>query len=233
MPMPRVRTTLGLTLALTLVGATGTALAKPRRAAELGAQLVDTLQRELGFTRSSTEIHRGLEALDREQTSLQYTAALLDHASGESMRRLSAYAEGNDDRERRMRARGRALYKLARGGAARLAFGERFGEEDEGATAARLSRAHTACASWFATISRSWPRIAAHASARAPSCSRLRASCRHCRPSAASTPCRARCSGAPAPASIRPWPGWSARASSRCAARPAPRVRPTASSSRW
>ncbi len=143
MPMPRVRTTLGLTLALTLVGATGTALAKPRRAAELGAQLVDTLQRELGFTRSSTEIHRGLEALDREQTSLQYTAALLDHASGESMRRLSAYAEGNDDRERRMRARGRALYKLARGGAARLAFGERFGEEDEGATAARLSRARS------------------------------------------------------------------------------------------
>jgi hypothetical protein len=42
--------------------------------------------------------------------------------------------EGTDGREARLRLRGRALYKLARGGAARLAFGESLG--DDGDTAA-------------------------------------------------------------------------------------------------
>ncbi|MBX7080960.1 MAG: peptidoglycan DD-metalloendopeptidase family protein [Nannocystaceae bacterium] len=143
MPHPiRHRFVLGA-LALVITGAATTAIAAPRRARALGAELVETLQRELGLTRSSAEIHRGLEALDREQSSLQYTAALLDHASGESMRRLSAYAEGTDAREARLRARARALYKLARGGAARLAFGERFGDEGEGATAQRLAQARS------------------------------------------------------------------------------------------
>ncbi|MFO0633124.1 MAG: M23 family metallopeptidase [Nannocystaceae bacterium] len=130
-------------MAFAVAGAATTAIAAPRRARELGVQLVDTLQRELGLTRSSAEIHRGLEALDREQSSLQYTAALLDHASSESMRRLSAYAEGTDARELRLRSRARSLYKLARGGAARLAFGERFGDEAEGATAQRLAQARS------------------------------------------------------------------------------------------
>jgi murein DD-endopeptidase MepM/ murein hydrolase activator NlpD len=136
----RIRWTL---LALTLALATGTAVAAPRKVRDLGAQLVDRLQTELGLTRSSAEIHRGLAGLDREQSSLHYTAALLDHASAESMRRLGAYAEGTDDREARLRRRGRALYKLARGGAARLAFGESLGDDGEGATALRLARARS------------------------------------------------------------------------------------------
>ena len=136
----RIRWTLA---ALTLALATSTAAAAPRKVRDLGAQLIDRLQRELGLTRSSAEIHRGLAGLDREQSSLQYTAALLDHASAESMRRLGAYAEGTDDREARLRLRGRALYKLARGGAARLAFGESLGDDGEGATALRLARARS------------------------------------------------------------------------------------------
>lgn len=142
--MTRRGRTIGLAwlCAATLVCA-GTAAAAPRRLRDAGAQLVDHLQRELGLVRSSAEIHRGLAALDREQASLQYTATLLDHASSESMRRLGAYAEGTDDREARLRLRGRALYKLARGGAARLAFGEGFGEEGHGATAMRLARARS------------------------------------------------------------------------------------------
>ncbi len=137
----RSRTTLLASLAaLTLVG---TVAAAPRKTQSLATELADRLQRELGLVRSSAEIHRGLAALDREQASLQYTAALLDHASTESMRRLGAYAEGTGDREARLRLRGRALYKLARGGAARLAFGESLGDDGEGATAVRLARARS------------------------------------------------------------------------------------------
>lgn len=130
-------------LALGLLVSAGTATAAPAKLRDLGAQLADRLQRELGLVRSSAEIHRGLAALDREQASLQYTAALLDHASNESMRRLGAYAEGTDDREARLRLRGRALYKLARGGAARLAFGESLGDDGKGGTALRLARARS------------------------------------------------------------------------------------------
>lgn len=130
-------------LGVAVLAATGTAVAAPRKVRDLGNELVDRLQRELGLVRSSAEIHRGLATLDREQASLQYTAALLDHASAESMRRLGAYAEGTDGREERLRLRGRALYKLARGGAARLAFGESLGDDGEGATALRLARARS------------------------------------------------------------------------------------------
>lgn len=139
--LPRAVTMIGI--AALLASATATAIAAPREVRDLGVQLVDRLQRELGLVRSSAEIHRGLAALDREQASLQYTAALLDHASTESMRRIGAYAEGTDDREARLRLRGRALYKLARGGAARLAFGESLGDDGKGATALRLARARS------------------------------------------------------------------------------------------
>jgi len=137
-----MRRSIALVMVLASLGLGGTALAA-RRERNLGARLVETLQRELGLTRSAAEIQRGLTALDREQASLQYTVALLEHAGAESMRRLGAYAESLDDRELRMRARGRALYKLARGGAARLAFGEPLGEDQPGATAARLARARS------------------------------------------------------------------------------------------
>ncbi len=126
-----------------LVGVGGTAVARPRAAVSAGAALVESLRRELGLTRSASEVHQGLEAIERERASLQYTAAILDHASNESMRRLGAYADGQDTREGLVRARARALYKLARGGAARLAFGESLGDDARGSTAVRLARART------------------------------------------------------------------------------------------
>lgn len=138
-----MRSRLTALVAVALVGVGGTALARPRAAANAGAALVESLRRELGLTRSASEIHEGLEAIDRERASLQYTAAILDHASNESMRRLGAYAEVQDGREARVRDRGRALYKLARGGAARLAFGESLGDDARGSTALRLARART------------------------------------------------------------------------------------------
>lgn len=135
---PRARV---VAIAVTLAAVVGTtAIAAPKRWREIGSQLATRLEHELGLVRSSAEIHRGLAAIDRERNSLQYTAALLDHASSESMRRLSAYAEGSDERDARLRKRGRALYKLSRGGAARLAFGESLGDEAAGATADRLAR---------------------------------------------------------------------------------------------
>ncbi len=133
-----MRRTLVLALALASVGIGGTAMAARR---DLGVKLVETLRVELGLGRSAADVRRGLAALDREQAALQYTAALLEHAGDESLRRLSAYAERTDVRERRVRERGRALYKLARGGAARLAFGEALGDDERGSTAARLVRA--------------------------------------------------------------------------------------------
>jgi septal ring factor EnvC (AmiA/AmiB activator) len=126
-------------LALAIVLATGTAAAAPPAS---GAAIVDALQRELGLTRSAAELQRGLAALDREQASLEYAADVLGHASRESMRKLAAYSDAQIDREAAARRRARALVKLARGGVARLAFAEALGDEPEGATALRLSRAH-------------------------------------------------------------------------------------------
>jgi len=135
---PRARRSLG-GLALAIVLTAGTAAAAPP---DSGTELVDVLQRELGLTRSATELQRGLSALDREQASLQYAADVLGHASRESMRKLAAYSDAQIDRESAARRRARALVKLARGGVARLAFAEALGDEPEGATALRLSRAH-------------------------------------------------------------------------------------------
>jgi murein DD-endopeptidase MepM/ murein hydrolase activator NlpD len=111
-------------------------------AAADGATLVEALQRELGLTRSAADLQRGLAALDRERASLQYSAQVLAHASRESARKLAAYDAAQDHRDAEARRRARALVKLARGGVARLAFAEALGDEPEGATALRLSRAH-------------------------------------------------------------------------------------------
>jgi murein DD-endopeptidase MepM/ murein hydrolase activator NlpD len=127
-------------LASTLVFVTGTAAAAKRAD---DTSLVDALQRELGLTRSAAEVQRGMLALDREQASLQYSAAVLGHASHESMRKLAAYQEVQGDREATARRRARALVKLARGGVASLAFAEVIGDEPEGATALRLTRARS------------------------------------------------------------------------------------------
>ena len=87
-------------------------------------RLTAALERELGLTRTAAEVARGLAELDRERASLEYTAGVLDHAGRESMRRLDAYRHTKDDREQSVRQRARVLYKLARGGAARLAFAD-------------------------------------------------------------------------------------------------------------
>lgn len=129
--------------ALAIVLVAGTAAAAPQKARESGTALVDALQRELGLTRSAAEVQRGLVALDREQASLVYAAEVLGHASRESMRKLAAYDDVKSERETAARRRARALLKLSRGGVARLAFAESLGDEPEGATALRLTRAHT------------------------------------------------------------------------------------------
>jgi murein hydrolase activator len=93
-----------------------------------GSRLVDVLTRELGLTRSATEIRDAMGTLEREQRSMRYTAAVLEHAAGESMRRWLAYQEVEQERDAVARHRARALYKLAHGGAARLIF---EGDPDE------------------------------------------------------------------------------------------------------
>ncbi|MGH1346443.1 MAG: murein hydrolase activator EnvC family protein [Nannocystales bacterium] len=92
-------------------------------------RLEETLRRELGLTKTSTELAESLAALDRERSSLEYTATVLDHAARESMRRLDAYRSRRTDRETTARNRARSLYKLSRGGVARLAF-ESAGDDD-------------------------------------------------------------------------------------------------------
>lgn len=89
---------------------------------DVGDKLVETLQAELGLTRASTDLAQSLATLDRERSSLEYTATVLDHAARESMRKLEAYRSRRTQREASARARARSLYKLSRGGVARLAF---------------------------------------------------------------------------------------------------------------
>lgn len=86
------------------------------------ATLETVLRKELGLTQTQAELHRALTILDRERSSLEYTSTVLDHAGKESMRKLAAYRAVRVEREQTARDRGRALYKLARGGVARLAF---------------------------------------------------------------------------------------------------------------
>jgi len=82
------------------------------------------MERELSLTQLSAENHKSLASLDRERASLHYTTRVLEHATAEGMRRLEAYRRNRSERERVSRLRALALYKLARGGAARLAFEE-------------------------------------------------------------------------------------------------------------
>ncbi len=106
-------------LALGLVAGAGSVHAAKSKAPQ---KLAETLRTELGLTRTSTELAESLAVLDRERSSLEYTATVLDHASRESMRKLDAYRRRRVDREDTARTRARSLYKLSRGGIARLAF---------------------------------------------------------------------------------------------------------------
>jgi murein DD-endopeptidase MepM/ murein hydrolase activator NlpD len=158
-------------LAPLLLFVTGTAAAAKHAD---DTSLVDALQRELGLTRSAAEVQRGMLALDREQASLQYSAAVLGHASHESMRKLAAYQEVQGDREATARRRARALVKLARGGVASLAFAEVLGDVPEGATALRLTRAR----SLHAVVRHDLKELASHRRAQARASAELVAATR-------------------------------------------------------
>lgn len=80
------------------------------------------LDRELALTRIAADTQRDLDALDRARAGLAYTSEVLDHASEETLRRIASYRERRLPREARVKARARALYKLTRGGMARLVF---------------------------------------------------------------------------------------------------------------
>ncbi|MCA9710407.1 MAG: hypothetical protein KDK70_31495, partial [Myxococcales bacterium] len=63
---------------------------------QLSARIGAALDAELGLTRQAADLERALGTLEREQTGAEYSAAVLDHAGRESMRRLSAYRDGRD-----------------------------------------------------------------------------------------------------------------------------------------
>ena len=120
-------------LALALTGVAHARNKAPER-------LKEALERELGLTKTSTELAESLAVLDRERSSLEYTATVLDHAARESMRRLDAYRKRRTDREMTARTRARSLYKLSRGGVARLAFESAGGEDREKELERRILR---------------------------------------------------------------------------------------------
>ncbi len=133
----RVTLVLAMMLAATpIVGLSFTALA----GSSLATRLSDLLQRELRLTRGASDLSRALTELDRERASLEYTVAVLDHASSESMRRLDAYRRVRGDRQRTVEARARALYALSRGGISRLVFEDRVDPTAERATDDRITR---------------------------------------------------------------------------------------------
>lgn len=102
------------------------------------ARLQEVIEQELGLTRQAVDLEEALAAIERSHAGTDYGAEILDRAGRESMRRLAAYAEAKGDREQLVRARARAMVKLARGGIMRLTF-ER--EDDDGIDVAeRLAR---------------------------------------------------------------------------------------------
>ena len=104
----------------------------------LSARLGAVVDAELGLARQAVDLERAVAALEREQAGAEYSAAILDHAGAESVRRLSAYRAGRSEREQITRRRARAMVKAARGGVARLMF-EDVGRP-ESTTADRLAR---------------------------------------------------------------------------------------------
>jgi murein hydrolase activator len=110
----------GIVAAVILLGLSvplGSAKARWQDAAD---RLARTLQSEIAWSTTATELRRAFVELDRERSSLAYSQTVLEHASRESMRRLEVYRRASTKRERASRARARKLYKLARGGVARL-----------------------------------------------------------------------------------------------------------------
>ncbi|MCA9654773.1 MAG: peptidoglycan DD-metalloendopeptidase family protein [Myxococcales bacterium] len=114
------------------------ALALPVEARGGPSPLGELLRTELGLAQQAVALEEALTALEREREGAEYGAELLHHASRESLRRLAAYREGQEPRERLTRQRARAMVKASRGGVARLIFEDVGG--DERASAERLSR---------------------------------------------------------------------------------------------
>lgn len=123
---------------IALAGLAAGVLAVPVRAHGERRSLGDVLEAELGLAKQAVALEQTLLALEREHEGARYGAELLEHAGRESLRRLGAYREGRDPRERLVRERARAMVKASRGGIARLIF-EDIGR-DEPRTADRVAR---------------------------------------------------------------------------------------------
>ncbi len=87
-----------------------------------GDALEEVIEHELSLTRQAADIERAIDALERAQAGTEYTIAILDHTGKESVRKLDAYRTSKGDRDVRVKARARAMYKLARGGVMRMAL---------------------------------------------------------------------------------------------------------------
>jgi septal ring factor EnvC (AmiA/AmiB activator) len=96
---------------------------------EARARFQRVIEDELGLTRQAVDLEQALAAIERGHAGTDYGAEILDHAGRESMRRLAAYRDAKGDREALVRARARAMVKLARSGVLRLTF-ER--QDDDG-----------------------------------------------------------------------------------------------------
>lgn len=105
-------------LAITLALIFAPSLALAARSGNLG----EILERELSLTRQAADLERAIDALERAQAGTEYTIAILDHTGKESVRKLDAYRTSKGDRDERVKARARAMYKLARGGVMRMAL---------------------------------------------------------------------------------------------------------------
>jgi len=100
---------------------------------------------EVAAARRATAALRGLAALERGGVqlgeagrSLAYARSVLAYERSESVRKLSAYEVRRLARRQSARRRGRALYKLSRGGVLRVLF-----DEDRADTSARITKART------------------------------------------------------------------------------------------
>lgn len=128
---------------LTFAALALTWVCSPNEAQAGRKQLEASAQRQLDLTRTAADLRKGLAALKREQKSLAYAEDLLRHRGEESLRRLSAYRAARGAREGQASRRARTLYKLARGGLARLYFEDLApGSRDE-KSADRITRGRT------------------------------------------------------------------------------------------
>ncbi|RMG99551.1 MAG: hypothetical protein D6705_02905 [Deltaproteobacteria bacterium] len=101
-------------------------------AATEAAERVATLVRRLAA------LEHGAAALSAAGESMAYARGVLAYERSEGVRKLRAYRVRRAARAKAARRRGRALYKLSRGGVLRILF-----EEDAEATSARTTKART------------------------------------------------------------------------------------------